>query len=72
MKRGHKIFIVITLVLLGAAFFMGRSDKFGPDRSDEDTIALLRIEGPIIDVRWYLEQVRELKEDEAIKVILEL
>lgn len=70
MKRGHKIFLVITLILLGAAFFIGRSDRYGADRSGEDTIALLRVEGPIIDVRWYLDQVRDLKKDDGIKGVV--
>jgi protease-4 len=70
MKRGHKIFLVITLLLLGAAFLIGRSDRFGADRSGDDTIALLRIEGPIIDVRWYLDQVRDLQKDNGIKSVV--
>lgn len=70
MKRGHKIFIVIVLVLLLVAFFLGRSDRYGPDVFDGETIALLRIEGPIIDVRWHLDQVRELMKDEGIKSVV--
>ena len=70
MKRGHKIFIVMTLILLGAAFIIGRSDRFGAGGFNSDTIALLRVEGPIVDVRWYLEQVRDLKEDDGIKGVV--
>ena len=44
MKRGHKIFIIITLVLLAFAFIIGRTDRYGPDVFDGDTIALLRVE----------------------------
>jgi protease-4 len=70
MKRGHKIFIIITLVLLAAAFIVGRTAKYGPDVFDGDTIALLRVEGPIIDVQWYMDQVRDLIEDDWIKAVV--
>jgi protease-4 len=70
MKRGHKTFIIITLVLLAVAFILGRTERYGPDVFDGDTIALLRVEGPIFDVRWYLDQVRDLKEDDGIKAVV--
>ena len=70
MKRGHKIFIVIILVLLAVAFFIGRVNRFGPDAFSGDTIALLRVEGPIIDVRWYLDQVRDLMDNDRIKGVV--
>ena len=70
MKRGHKIFIVITLILLGAAFFIGRSDKYGPGGFNGETIALLRVEGPIFDVRWYMDQVEDLRIDNGIKGVV--
>jgi len=70
MKRGHKIFIVITLVLLAAAFIIGRTARYAPDVFDGDTIALLRVEGPIIDVQWHMDQVRDLIEDDWIKAVV--
>jgi len=70
MKRGHKIFIIITLILLAAAFIVGRTGRYGPDVFDGDTVALLRVEGPIIDVRWYMDQVRDLMEDDGIKGVV--
>jgi protease-4 len=70
MKRGHKIFVIITLVVLVAAFAMGRTDRYGSDVFDGDTIALLRVEGPIIDVRWYMDQVSDLMEDDGIKGVV--
>jgi len=70
MKRGHKIFIIITLVLLAVAFIVGRSNRYGADMFDGDTIALLRIEGPIFDVRWHMDQVRDLMEDDGIKAVV--
>ncbi len=70
MKRGHKIFIIITLVLLAVAFIVGRSNRYGAGMFDGDTIALLRIEGPIFDVRWHMDQVRDLMEDDGIKAVV--
>ena len=70
MKRGHKIFIIITLVLLAVAFIVSRSNRYGADMFDGDTIALLRIEGPIFDVRWHMDQVRDLMEDDGIKAVV--
>ena len=70
MKRGHKIFLAITLMLLAAAFFAGHAGRYGPDMFDGDTIALLRVEGPIIDVRWYLDQVRDFMDDDRIKGVV--
>jgi len=43
---------------------------YGPDVFDGDTIALLRVEGPIVDVRWYLEQVHDLQTDDSIKAVV--
>jgi protease-4 len=70
MKRGHKIFIVAILLLLALAFAAGRAGMYGPDVFDGDTIALLRVEGPIVDVRWYLEQVHDLQTDDSIKAVV--
>jgi protease-4 len=70
MKRGHKIFIGVTLALLATAFIIGRSHRYGPDAFKGDTLALLRVEGPIIDVRWHLEQVRDMMEDDRIKGVV--
>lgn len=70
MKRGHKIFIIITLVLLAVAFIVGRSNRYGAGMFDGDTIALLRVEGPIFDVRWHMDQVRDLMEDDGIKAVV--
>ena len=70
MKRGHKIFIIITLVLLAVAFIVGRSNRYGAGMFDGDTIALLRVEGPIFDVRWHMDQVRDLMENDRIKAVV--
>jgi len=70
MKRGYRIFLIILLVLLAAAFFLGRSEKYGPSAFKGDTIAVLRVTGPIIDVRWHLEQVHKIMENERIKGVV--
>jgi protease-4 len=70
MKRGHKIFLLVTLILIAAAFILGRMDRYGPDAFNGDNIALLRVEGPILDVDWYIEQVGELMNNEGIKGVV--
>lgn len=70
MKRGHKIFLTIALVLLAVAFIVGRTAKYGLSVFDGDTIALLRVEGPIIDVGWHMDQVRDLMNDDRIKGVV--
>ena len=70
MKRGHKIFIAIALTLLLVVFILGKFDKYGSDMFNGQTIALLRVEGAIIDVRWYMEQVRYMSEDEGILAVV--
>lgn len=70
MKRGHKIFIVITLMLLLVVFIVGKMDRYGSDMFNGETIALLRVEGAIIDVRWYMEQVRNFSKDDGILAVV--
>ena len=70
MKRGHKIFVTIILVILVAAFIAGRTGWYGPDVFDGSTIALLRVEGPINDVQWYMDQVGDFMKDDAIKGVV--
>lgn len=70
MKRGHRIFIAVVLVLIVAAFLMGRSDRYGPNLFDGNTIALLRIEGPIVDVRWHMDQVKDFIGDDGIRAVV--
>jgi protease-4 len=70
MKRGHKIFLLVTLILIAAAFILGRMDRYGPDAFNGDNIALLRVEGPILDVDWHIEQVGELMNNEGIKGVV--
>jgi len=66
MKRGHKVFIFITIVVVAIAFIAGRSDRY----LGNETIALLRVEGPIIDVRWFMDQVKDLRDDDDIKSVV--
>jgi protease-4 len=71
MKRGHKIFIVAVLSVVALAYILGATDRFGGDLFRGDTLALLRLEGPIINVDWHMEQVRDLAErDEILGVVL--
>lgn len=73
MKRGHKIFIVTTLCIVAVAFAMGATDKFRGDLFEGETVALLRLEGPIVNVDWHMEQVRDLAErDDVVAVVLRI
>jgi len=70
MRRGHKIFIIVSLLLVALAFVFGRTERYGPNGFGGDTIALLRIQGPIIDVQWYMDQVRDFMDDDGIKGVV--
>ena len=70
MKRGHKIFLSIFVVTLAAAFMLGLADRFDADFLGGDTIGVLRIEGPIIDVTWYMEQARILRDEVGIRSVV--
>lgn len=70
MKRGYRIFLISVLVLLALAFLLGRWGKYSPKAFRGDTIAVLRLTGPIIDVRWHMDQVRDFMEDDLIKGVV--
>jgi protease-4 len=70
MKKGHKIFIVSALCVVAISFAMGATDRFRGDLFDGETLALLRLEGPIVNVDWHMEQVRELTEREDIVAVV--
>lgn len=70
MRRGQKILLAIFLVALVSAFIIGFSERYDGEVFDGATIALLRIEGPILDVRWYMDQVQAFMEDGGIKSVV--
>lgn len=73
MKRGHKIFIVAALCVVAIAFALGATDGFRGDLFEGETLALLRLEGPIINVDWHMEQVRDLADrDDIVAVVLRI
>ncbi|MDF1535943.1 MAG: signal peptide peptidase SppA [bacterium] len=71
MRREYKIFVILALVIVVAAYALGTTDRFGGELFQGDTLALLRLEGPIVNVDWHMEQVRDLAErDEILAVVL--
>jgi len=49
---------------------LGLADRFDADFLGGDTIGVLRIEGPIIDVTWYMEQARILRDEAGIRSVV--
>lgn len=70
MTRGQKLFILVVFVAIALAFTMGISSRFHGDMFGRASIALLRVEGPIIDVDWHIDQVQKLREDVNIKGVV--
>ncbi len=70
VKRGHKILLFITIAAVLGVFLAGLAHRYRSDVFNGETIALLRVEGPIIDMRWHVEQVRELMEDDSILAVV--
>ena len=70
MTRAKKIFILVIFAALLLAFTVGAAKRFRPDAPGKATIALLRIQGPILDVRWYMDQVENLKDNDQIRGVV--
>jgi protease-4 len=70
MTRGQKLFILVVFVAIALAFTMGLSSRFYGHMFGRASIALLRVEGPIIEVDWHIDQVQKLREDVNIKGVV--
>jgi protease-4 len=70
MTRGHKYFILIVVIAIVLAFAAGVARRLGGDEFGKSSIALLRVEGPIIDVTWYLEEVKKLTDQDRIRGVV--
>jgi len=70
MVRGRKLFISLVILALAVAFFLGVFQRFRKDVPGKDTLAVLRLQGPILDVRWHLDEVKRLREDDRIKGVV--
>jgi protease-4 len=73
MKTGHKIFVVLSLCIVALAFAMGGIKRFGGELFDGETLAVLRLEGPIVNVNWHMDQVQKLvKREDVVGVVLRI
>ncbi|MBN2719949.1 MAG: signal peptide peptidase SppA [Proteobacteria bacterium] len=70
MVRGKRLFISLIILALASAFFMGLAQRFRREIPGKAPIAILRLEGPILDVRWHMEEVRKLSENSRIKGVI--
>jgi protease-4 len=70
MNRGQKLFIFIVVIAVALTFVLGVSRRFRGDVVGRETIALLRVEGPIIDVRWHMDQVRKIRDEGKVRGVV--
>jgi len=70
MARGRNLFISLVVSALAVAFFLGIAQRFRKEIPGKDTLAVLRLQGPILDVRWHLEEVERLRENDRIKGVV--
>ncbi len=73
MSKGTRIIVILSGFIILAAFAFGILSRIKPDYFAPKSIGLLRVEGVIIDVDWYIEQVHAFRDNENIKgVVLRL
>lgn len=73
MSKGTRIIIILSGLIILAAFAIGMLSRIKPNLFTPDSIGLLRVEGVIIDVDWYIEQVHSFRDNENVKgVVLRL
>jgi protease-4 len=70
MNNSFKVFLAVVGFVVVGALALGLITRFSGDILDEDTIAVLRIEGPIINVDWYMEQVEYLRDSPQISAVV--
>ncbi len=70
MTHAKRFFILVVFAALILAFTVGVVKRFRGDVPGKPTVAILRVQGPILDVRWYIEEVQRLRENDHIKAIV--
>ncbi len=70
MNRAKKLFILVVISSLVLAFLAGVFKRFRPGVPGREALALLRIQGPILDVRWYIEEVERLRDNNHIRGVV--
>ena len=70
MSRGLKIIILVTIAVVVMAFVLGIFHRDLPDVFAGNTLGLLRVEGVITDVDWYMEQVNSFRTNDRVKGVV--
>jgi protease-4 len=70
MKRAKNLFILVFLGALALALVAGAHKRLNRDVPRGETIALLRVQGPILDVQWHIEEVKKLRESGNIRGVV--
>lgn len=73
MSKGTRALLIISGVIVLVAFIAGLANRLSPEIFTPDSIGLLRVEGVIMDVDWYMEQVQSFRDNDSVKgVVLRL
>ncbi|TNF49922.1 signal peptide peptidase SppA, partial [bacterium] len=70
MSRGLKVFFVIMGLSILSAFLIGLLNRSSPGVFGKEALGLLKIEGVIDDVEWYMEQVDLLRENNSVRAVV--
>ncbi len=70
MSRGLKIVVLISIISVAVAFAFGLSNRGGKYLIPREALGLLRVEGAIVDVDWYMDQVDILRDDDSVKAVV--
>jgi len=70
MSRTMKIFGLIIGLSILSAFLMGLLNRGSSGIFADDTLGLLKVEGVIVDVDWYMEQVEILRLDSSVRAVV--
>lgn len=70
MSKGLKTIILVAALVIIMAFVVGIFHRDFPDAFAGDTLGLLRVEGVITDVDWYMEQVKSFRTNDRVKGVV--
>ncbi len=70
MSRGMKVFAVVIGLSILSAFLMGLLSRSSSGIFGKEALGLLKIEGIIVDVDWYMEQVKSLRENQSVRAVV--
>lgn len=70
MSRGMKIFLLIIVLSILSSFTLGLLNRGAAGIFGQEALGLLKVEGVIVDVDWYMEQVESLRIDKSVKAVV--